>query len=189
MRVSPCSAARSPRAARLAIASALAPRGAVADQQREQLVVAERGDAVRLELLARPILRRDVPVISRPRARASANSRRCPRYTAGRCVRSPCCVLSCSWRSACSDPPTKEHHQADGALAAARAADAAIYAPDELHTAEPRYRSTTTAVAAARLPPRAQPRHRRARQRVRSRQARRATTKPRPGSRAEAAGH
>jgi hypothetical protein len=37
---------------------------------------------------------------------------------------------------ACSEPPTKEFHQAEGAIAAARAADAATYAPDELKTAE-----------------------------------------------------
>jgi hypothetical protein len=37
---------------------------------------------------------------------------------------------------ACSEPPTKEFHQAEGAIAAARAADAATYAPDELKAAE-----------------------------------------------------
>ena len=36
----------------------------------------------------------------------------------------------------CSAPPEKELHQAEGALAAARAADAATYAPAELKTAE-----------------------------------------------------
>jgi methionyl-tRNA synthetase len=44
------------------------------------------------------------------------------------------CVLAIAL--ACSEPPTKEHDQADGALAAARAAEAATYAPDELHAAE-----------------------------------------------------
>jgi hypothetical protein len=38
--------------------------------------------------------------------------------------------------TSCSGPPEKEYHQAEGALAAARAADAATYAPDELKTAE-----------------------------------------------------
>ena len=36
----------------------------------------------------------------------------------------------------CSEPPLKEFHQAEGALAAARAADAATYAPDTLKAAE-----------------------------------------------------
>jgi len=36
----------------------------------------------------------------------------------------------------CSEPPTKERSQADGAIAAALAADAATYAPDELQTAQ-----------------------------------------------------
>jgi hypothetical protein len=38
--------------------------------------------------------------------------------------------------SSCSEPPIKERHQAEGALAAARAADAAIYAPEPLQAAE-----------------------------------------------------
>lgn len=37
--------------------------------------------------------------------------------------------------SACSDPPTKERQQADAAIAAARAADAATYSPTELNAA------------------------------------------------------
>jgi len=36
----------------------------------------------------------------------------------------------------CSEPPLKEFHQAEGALAAARAADAGTYAPDTLRAAE-----------------------------------------------------
>jgi len=36
----------------------------------------------------------------------------------------------------CSDPPTTEFHQAEGALAAAREAGAEIYAPDDLQAAE-----------------------------------------------------
>jgi hypothetical protein len=36
----------------------------------------------------------------------------------------------------CSAPPTKEHDQAQAALAAARAAEAAIYAPDDLQAAQ-----------------------------------------------------
>jgi hypothetical protein len=37
---------------------------------------------------------------------------------------------------ACSAPPDKERHQAEGAISAARAADAALYAPDDLAAAE-----------------------------------------------------
>lgn len=37
---------------------------------------------------------------------------------------------------ACSEPPNKEFHQAEGALAAARAAEADVYAADELKAAE-----------------------------------------------------
>ena len=36
----------------------------------------------------------------------------------------------------CSEPPLKEFHQAEGALTAARAADAATYAPETLRAAE-----------------------------------------------------
>lgn len=36
----------------------------------------------------------------------------------------------------CSSPPSKEHEQAEAALNAARAADAATYAPDELQAAQ-----------------------------------------------------
>jgi hypothetical protein len=48
----------------------------------------------------------------------------------------------------CSAPPEKERHQAEGALAAARAADAATYAPDELKTAEAALAQYDAAVAA-----------------------------------------
>jgi hypothetical protein len=45
-------------------------------------------------------------------------------------------LLSVLTLSSCSEPPAKERHQAEGALAAARAADAAIYARQELEAAE-----------------------------------------------------
>ncbi len=48
----------------------------------------------------------------------------------------------------CSAPPEKERHQAEGALAAARAADAPIYAPDELKAAEGALAQYDAAVAA-----------------------------------------
>jgi hypothetical protein len=49
---------------------------------------------------------------------------------------------------ACSAPPEKERHQAEGALAAARAAGAAAYAPDELGAAEHALGQYDEAVAA-----------------------------------------
>lgn len=55
------------------------------------------------------------------------------------------CALVCSF--ACSDPPEKERHQAEGALAAARAADAATYAPVELQAAEAALQKYDAAVA------------------------------------------
>jgi hypothetical protein len=47
-----------------------------------------------------------------------------------------------------STPPDKERHQAEGALAAARAADAGIYAPAELKAAEAALAQYDAAVAA-----------------------------------------
>jgi hypothetical protein len=48
---------------------------------------------------------------------------------------------------ACAEPPTKERHQADGAVAAAKAADAATYAPASLQAAEDALRRYDEAVA------------------------------------------
>ena len=48
---------------------------------------------------------------------------------------------------ACSEPPTKEHQQAEAAVAAARAADAATYAPDDLQAAEADLQKYDEAVA------------------------------------------
>jgi hypothetical protein len=45
-------------------------------------------------------------------------------------------ALSACLLAGCSNPPTKEHDQAVAALAAARTAEAAAYAPDELQAAE-----------------------------------------------------
>lgn len=49
--------------------------------------------------------------------------------------------------TSCSEPPTKERDQAEGALAAARAADAAIYAPSTLAAAEAALKKYADAVA------------------------------------------
>lgn len=49
--------------------------------------------------------------------------------------------------TACSDPPIKEHNQAEGALTAARDAGAATYAPDELKASEDALRKYDDAVA------------------------------------------
>jgi hypothetical protein len=48
---------------------------------------------------------------------------------------------------ACAEPPTKERHQADGAVAAAKAADAATYAPASLQAAEDALKRYDEAVA------------------------------------------
>jgi len=45
-------------------------------------------------------------------------------------------VLALVVLGACSEPPNKEHQQAETAVASARAADAAIYAPEGLQAAE-----------------------------------------------------
>lgn len=48
---------------------------------------------------------------------------------------------------ACSGPPAKERHQADDAIAAARAAGAETYAPDDLRAAEAALQKYDAAVA------------------------------------------
>jgi hypothetical protein len=48
---------------------------------------------------------------------------------------------------ACSGPPTKERHQADDAIAAARAAGAETYAPDDLRAADASLQKYDDAVA------------------------------------------
>jgi hypothetical protein len=47
-----------------------------------------------------------------------------------------CAVVCAAALVACSEPPTKDRDQAQGAIAAARAAGAATYASDELRAAE-----------------------------------------------------
>lgn len=48
---------------------------------------------------------------------------------------------------ACAEPPEREYHQAQGAIEAARAAGAAVYAPDELAAAEQALKRYDEAVA------------------------------------------
>ena len=48
---------------------------------------------------------------------------------------------------ACAEPPTKEHEQAEAAVASARAADAATYAPEDLQAAEAALQKYDEAVA------------------------------------------
>jgi len=55
--------------------------------------------------------------------------------------------LAVAIAAGCSEPPTKELHQAEGALAAARAVEAEVYAPQELETAEAALAEYDTAVA------------------------------------------
>jgi hypothetical protein len=56
-------------------------------------------------------------------------------------------LLLLALSGACAEPPTKERHQADGAVAAAKAADAATYAPAILQAAEEALRHYDEAVA------------------------------------------
>ena len=57
-------------------------------------------------------------------------------------------VIACAMAAlSCSEPPLKEFHQAEGALAAARAADAATYAPETLQAAEAALAKYDAAVA------------------------------------------
>ena len=101
----------------------------VADEDREQLVVAQCTDAASLQLLAGPIAWRQIH-----HERRSAWKR--PAILFMRMRRLVCAVVLAAAFVACSEPPTKEHDQAQGALAAARAAGASAYASEELRTAE-----------------------------------------------------
>jgi hypothetical protein len=65
-----------------------------------------------------------------------------------RTIRLACCGFFLVGLSiGCAEPPTKERHQADGAVAAAKAADAATYAPETLHAAEEALKNYDDAVA------------------------------------------
>jgi hypothetical protein len=64
------------------------------------------------------------------------------------CLRSAAAFVLAAMVVACAAPPEKERHQAEGALAAARAAGAQTYAPDELGAAERALGQYDEAVAA-----------------------------------------
>ena len=57
------------------------------------------------------------------------------------------CLVIAASVVACSEPPLKERNQAEGALTAARAADAATYAADELAASEAALKKYDDAVA------------------------------------------
>jgi hypothetical protein len=57
-------------------------------------------------------------------------------YSGAMYARVAAAILAAAMMVACSAPPDKERHQAEGALAAARAAGAATYASEELAAAE-----------------------------------------------------
>jgi Domain of unknown function (DUF4398) len=57
------------------------------------------------------------------------------------------CLLASLVVVACGEPPSKEMHQAQGAIDAARAAGAAVYAPAELKAAEDALKQAEGAVA------------------------------------------
>ena len=56
-------------------------------------------------------------------------------------------VVALGVLAGCAEPPAKEHQQAEAAIASARAADAAIYAPDGLQAAEAALQKYDEAVA------------------------------------------
>lgn len=58
-----------------------------------------------------------------------------------------CVLTGALLLTSCSEPPTKERDQAEGALTAARAADAATYAPTALQAAEASLKKYDDAVA------------------------------------------
>jgi hypothetical protein len=107
----------------------------VAEHQRHQLVVAEGGAARALELLARAIRPGGTSIIVRC-LQGGGSRRNAALYWPPMFVRRAAVILIGIAALSCSEPPTKERNQADGAIAAALAADAATYAPDELQTAQ-----------------------------------------------------
>ena len=112
---------------------------AVADDDREELVVAEGGDTAPFELFSRTIGWGELVHVGHGGSAAAILSKRMRRRLA-------CVLVGAAFCAACSEPPTKEREQAQGAIAAARAAGAGVYAPEELHAAETALAAYDTAV-------------------------------------------
>jgi hypothetical protein len=93
----------------------------VTDHNRDQLVVAERGRPDTVQFFARTIVRRKRfhRIIETPMLRATLSI----------------AVIAIAATIACSEPPNKEMHQAQGAIDAARAAGAEQYAREEFEAA------------------------------------------------------
>src|SRR5262249_40902955 len=126
----------------------------VADDQREQLVVAERRHTMTAQLLARPIVGRQVLHLT-PSLRGAAPAGDTPpsyRLAVGRVPRAQggrytgpmrrvrrvlisIAFAAAATTAACADPPEKEMQQAQGAIDAAKAAGADQYAHDEFTAA------------------------------------------------------
>lgn len=115
---------------------------AMPEHYGNELVVAERVHAAADELLARPIRRRQLAESAFEPIGAVILSGRMHRRSL------PAVILLAAVMAACSEPPTEEREQAQGAIAAARAAGADTYAAEELRAAESSLAEYETAVAA-----------------------------------------
>jgi hypothetical protein len=113
-------------------------RAAAAQNERHELVVAKRGRAVAQQLLARPIVGRQVfhRTILAMMSRAGA-------------LLVLTLVAVAGVAGACGgEPPDREMQQAQGAIDAARAAGADVYAAEELTAAQTTLKRAEDAVAA-----------------------------------------
>lgn len=121
-------------------AQRIAATGSVAEDQRDQLVVAERRRPMVLELLARPIVGQQV-------FHRTTAERILERMSSLRRLLLSLAVLAAVAGAACGDPPDKEMQQAQGAIDAARAAGADQYAREEFTAAEDALKRSHEAVA------------------------------------------
>lgn len=109
----------------------------VADEHCQQFVIAERPHAVPLELLAGTIVGQHI--MHQPFSLLQRGARvEALRYTRGRMMRPLLLPIAgvALLLAACSTPPDKERHQAEGAITAAREAGAAEYASSDLASAQ-----------------------------------------------------
>ena len=104
----------------------------VPDEHGQQFVVAERAGAVAVQLLSRPIVRGEF--VHRISPDLTANAKTAALYSSPMRRRFAAVLVLAA--AACSAPPDNERHQAEGAITAARAADAPTYAPATLAAAE-----------------------------------------------------